>query len=79
MDNSIITMKPTVYVLTDLKSCYDRQLSNIGSIVEESVGRNRNEMLLYTKIMPRFEHHVSTGYRVSQGYYSRSDLLAGTG
>ena len=68
MDNSLISMKPTIYTLTDLKLCYDRQLPNISSIVEESVRRNRNKMILYTKIMPKFEHYVSTGYGVSQNF-----------
>ena len=40
LDNSLITTKPTVYTLTDLQSYYDCQLSNIGSIIEETVGRN---------------------------------------
>ena len=79
MDNSLISMKPTVYALTDLKSCYDRQLPNIGSIVEESVGRNRKEIILYTKIMPNFENHVNTGYGISQEYYRGRNSLAGTG
>ena len=79
MDNSLISMKPTVYALTDLKSCYDRQLPNIGSIVEESVGRNRKEMILYTKIMPNFENHVNTGYGISQEYSGGRNSLAGTG
>ena len=36
-DNSLITTKSTVYALIDLQSYYDRQLSNIGSIIEEIV------------------------------------------
>lgn len=79
MDNSLISMKPTVYALTNLKSCYNRQLSNIESIVEESVGRNRKEMILYTKIMPNFENHVNTGYGISQEYYGGRNSLDGTG
>jgi len=34
-------MKTTIYNLTDLKSCYDRQLTNFGSIIKELAGRNR--------------------------------------
>ena len=79
MDNSLISMKPTVYALTDLTLCYDRQLANIGSIVEESMGSNRKEMILYTKIMPNFENNVNTGYGISQEYYGGRNSLAGTG
>lgn len=34
-DNSLLSGKSTIYHLTDLQSCYDRQLANIGGIVEE--------------------------------------------
>ena len=37
LDNSLLSLEKTIYNLTDLKSCCDRQLLNIGSIVEESV------------------------------------------
>jgi len=79
-DNSLIEMKPSIYNFTDLKSCYDRQLANVGSIVEESVGRNRAAMKLYTKIMPKFKRYISTGYGISEQYYGgEEDQLAGTG
>jgi len=54
-------------------------LANIGSIVEESVGRKRCEMKLYTKIMPHFKHYISTGYGISQSYYGGETKLVGTG
>ena len=80
LDKSLIEMKPTIYNFTDLQSCYDRQLANVGSIVEESVGRNRSAMKLYTKIMPRFKHFISTGYGVSTDFYGGNEMvLAGTG
>ena len=72
-------MKPIVYALTDLQACYNRQLANVCSIVEESVGHNRSDIKLYTKIMPNFEYYVSTGYRVSNTFYGGSKELAGTG
>ena len=77
-DNSLITMKPTIYVITDLQSCYDKQLVNVGSIVEESVGRNRQVMKLFIKIMPKFKRYISTGYRISANYYRKENKeLAG--
>ena len=79
MDNSLISSRHTIYMMTDLQSCYDRQLSNVGSIVEESVGHNRNAMILYTKIMPHFQRYISTGYGISQEPYGGDVELAGTG
>ena len=64
-DNSLIEIKKTIYNFTDLKLYYDHQLSNIGSIIEESVGRNRSAMKLFTKIMHRFRYYISIGYRLS--------------
>ena len=71
-------MNHTVHTLTDLKSCCDRQLPNIGSIVKELVGQNRKEMQLHTKIMPNFQHYVITGCGVSDNYYGGQTPLAGT-
>ena len=78
-DNSLILMKHTIYTIMNLQSCYDRQLPNVGSIVEELVGCNRNAMKLYTKIMPKLEHYVSTGYGISDGFYGGNTELANTG
>lgn len=52
----------------------------MGSIVEESAGRNREAMLLFMKIMPIFNHYVCTGFRISNTPYGgRQEQLAGTG
>ena len=69
MDRSLLTMKVMVYNLTDLQLCYNRQLANVGSIVEESVGRNRKIMMLITKIMPIFKHYICTGFGISDDSY----------
>ena len=70
LDNSLNTLKHLVRNFTDLKSCYDGQLSNLGSIIEESVGRKRNPMVSHTKIMPKFRKFVSAGHGISEEYYS---------
>ena len=36
-DYSILNMQNTIYTFTDLKACYNYQLTNLGSIIEESV------------------------------------------
>ena len=41
-DDSLLSNKKTMHRLTDLKSCYYRQLVNIGGLTEESIGRDRN-------------------------------------
>ena len=51
-DSSMLSNKPTIYHLTDLQSCYNRQSANIGGILEESIGRDRKAMKLITKIIP---------------------------
>ena len=67
--HSLLETKPRAYNFTDLQSCYDQQLVNVGSVVEESVGLNRSAMKLFTKLMPNFERHASTGHGVSNTYY----------
>ena len=80
MDNSLITGHVTIYHLTDLKSCYDRQLMNIGGLIEESIGRDRDLMKILTNLIPRWKHYVSTAYGISSEYYGGSEKeLAGTG
>ena len=61
-DNSLIRCKKNIYHLTDLKSCYDRQLVNIGTLIEESIGVNRNGMQLILKIIPRYISNIKNTY-----------------
>ena len=80
LDHSLLTCNLTIYCLTDLQSCYDRQLPNIGGIIEESAGRDRNAMKLITKVMPNLKHYVCTGFGISSSYYGgEENNLAGTG
>ena len=60
LDHSLLSYKVTIYCLTDLQSCYDRQLLNIGGIIEESSGRDRKAMKLITKVMPNLKHFIPT-------------------
>ena len=80
IDRSLLLMEVTVYNLTNLKSCYNRQLANVGSIVEESVERNRKAIMLFTKIIPVFNHYICTGFGISEESYGGIEQkLAGTG
>ena len=79
-DNSMISGKETIYTITDLQACYDRQLAEIGSIVEESAGRDRAAVKLMSKVIPNWRHYIRTGYGISKSYYGGElDPLAGTG
>ena len=79
-DNSMLSGKMTIYTITDLQSCYDRQLAEIGGILEESVGRDRAAMKIISKVIPNWKHYICTGFGISKFYYGReNDRLAGTG
>ena len=56
--------KETIHVITDLESCYDRQLSKIASIVKESIRIDRLGIKLIVKILPRFEHYICTSFGI---------------
>ena len=79
-DNSMLSGKKTIYTITDLQSCYDRQLAEIGGILEESVGKDRSAMKLIAKVIPNWRHYVCTRFGASSTYYGgEEDKLAGTG
>ena len=65
--------------MTDLKSCYNRQLAQVGSIIKELVGIERKLLTFITKLLPRIKHHICIAYRASQEYYGEdSDKIAST-
>ena len=61
----------TIHIITNLESCYNRQLSEIASIVEESIRIDRLGIKLIAKILPRFEHHICTSFGISEQCYGR--------
>ena len=46
--------------MTDLEAYYDQQLAQIGSIVQESMGVERNIIKLIAKIIPDFQYYICT-------------------
>ena len=53
---------------------------NIGCLVEELVGVERESTMLFAKILPVMEHDICTSYRISKDLYrSRIYKLGGTG
>ena len=65
-DCSMFNQKPTVYVITNLEAYYDRQLSNIYGMVEESIGIDREGVKLISKVLPVLKHFVCTGFGISK-------------
>ena len=79
-DSALRTGKPTMHTISDLKACYDRQLPNIGCMVQEAVGVNRHAAKLIQNILPIMQHHVATDYGIStESYGSEVNKLGGTG
>ena len=46
------------WTTSDLEACYDRELTNIGSIVEEFIGLIREAINLVIKLLPRCKHFI---------------------
>ena len=66
--------------VSDLESCYDRQLPELFGLVEESLGANRKVVKLVAKVLPSFEHHVGTVNSVSKDIHGgQKDMLGGIG
>ena len=66
--------------MSDLEACYDRQLPRIGGIVQEMLGIERKPMKVFESILPIMEHHILTGYGISEkSHGSETIQLCGTG
>lgn len=63
---SIRDCNEMIHIITDLESCYDRQLANLVSMVEESVGIDRNGVKLIAKVLPVLQYHVYTRFGISK-------------
>ena len=76
----MLTGESSTYNLTNLQSCYDRQLPNFMSIIKESIGIEWASIKLFTKVLPVFKHYIYTSYSISTDYYrGQEDLVGGTG
>ena len=62
-----------------MKACYDRQLPNIGCLVEESVGVEREPAKLFARLLPVMNHFICTSFGISSDYYGSDTFkLEGT-
>ena len=69
-----------MHTILDLKACYDRQLPQLGCLVQESVGVEREPAKLFAKLLPVMQHHICTSFGISKDYYgSERYKLGGTG
>ena len=65
--------------MSELEACYDRKLPNIGGIVEESIGVNREAIKLITKVLPRWKNFIASTHGVSkESYDGGNESLGGT-
>ena len=72
-DYSKIKCEEIVYNLTDLKACYNRQLLDIISIVEELTGIERELVKLFAKVLLRMKHFISIRFGISNIFYRGSN------
>jgi len=69
-----------IHTISDLKACYDRQLPNIGCMVQESVGVKRNFAKLMQTVLPIIKHYMSTDFGISSNSYGdKLNPLGGMG
>ena len=69
-DISRMNKKLIAYIITDLKACYNRKLSQITRIIEELVGIKRARIKLIVKILPILKHQICIGFGISIKSYS---------
>jgi hypothetical protein len=74
-----LNIEPTIYLITDLEAYCDQQLSQLASIIEESIRINRLGVKLIAKVLPILIHHVYTRFGISLRIYrSYLNPLEGT-
>ena len=63
-NNSLLNQEQTIYNMINLKSCYDRQLAQIESMVQELVGVERLQIKLFAKLIPVIEYYIYTSLKI---------------
>ena len=75
----MIIQKPTIYMIIDIATCYDRQLLNIESLIVELVGINRKIVILIAKVHLILQYYMCIRFGIStQSYRSWNDKYART-
>jgi hypothetical protein len=65
----------------DAKGCYDRIISGISLAFVQLLGYLKNSLRMLGKLWEQLEHHISTGYGISEATYSSTvdKILYGIG
>ena len=80
LDNSIIIGKYNICNITDLQLYYNRQLVEIGLIVQESIGIQRKLIKLLIKVLLVMQHFVYTSFGISSiSYGGNNEVQARAG
>ena len=77
-NTSTLNYKHIIYNITDLEAYFNRQLPNVGSIMQESIGIERDIIKLIYKILLIFKRYIYTSYSISEQYYGRVINLEGS-
>ena len=79
-DVAVRDRKPMPHNISDLKACYDRQLPNLGCMIEEAVGINREASKIFAEVLPIMNHYVCTDFGISKtAYRNNREKLGGIG
>ena len=72
--------KPMLHNISDLKAFYDRQLPNLGCMIEEAVDVNREASKIFAEVLPIMNHYMCTDFSISKtAYGNKRKKLGGTG
>ena len=79
-DATLRNGKLTIHSISDLKAYYDRQLLNIGCMVQEAVGVNWVAAKIFQIVLPVIKYYAVMDYGIStESYGSRENIMVGTG
>ena len=64
-DSAVRNQKQIINTITDLEAYSNRQLPNLGGIIEESIGVDQSGIMLIMKVIPIMQHHMCTSFGIS--------------
>jgi len=78
-DASTLNQLKAIYNMTDLEACFNRQLANASSVLQELIKIERVVIKLISKVLSIFERHICTSYSISKQFYGGTqDKQGGT-
>lgn len=81
MENSILTRKYSIWIVSDMTACYDRHICQLGELFLSSHRVNANGASMLVKNLQKMETNVVTAYGKSKDKYSSTEDMSqyGTG